>query len=171
MPSISFQPSADDLIDANRAFIAVTLKSRRMARIYLIGAAIFGIGGAALLWSDRAIEPALGCLGAILYWTVLLAVGHGLNALLLPRRTRRTFAQQKDLHGPVSIDWSEQGVAIQSARGSARFAWEDFVRVVEGRRAILLFQSDRLYNFIPKRTLTPDQAVQIMAFARRAPAC
>ncbi|MBP2513717.1 YcxB family protein [Sphingomonas sp. PvP018] len=72
--------------------------------------------------------------------------------------------QQKALHDEVAIQWGDEGISFESGRGSSRFLWGDFIRIAENQKAIVLLQSDALFNFIPKRILSADEVASIMAY-------
>lgn len=165
MQSVTFQPTADDLLAANRVYFHSLLKGRRLLRPLLIGSAAVGAIGAAVFWALGG-RPVLGFGIGALYWVVLLAAILGTNYLLLPRRSRRTFAQQKALHQETEVAWEEDGITFRSAQGTTRFGWSDFVRIYEGSGAIIFFQSDALYNFVPTRALTDEQMADIRARAQ-----
>ena len=71
---------------------------------------------------------------------------------------------------PSEADWSSERVQLQSAHGSSDLDWRDFAHIAQGRDFILLFQGDYLFNFIPKRAVSDEQAIDLVksAAARRA---
>lgn len=138
-----------------------------MVRTLLIGSAIVGVIGAVIFYAlGEGVAAGFGT-GA-LYWAVLLIGIVGTNHLLLPRRSRRTFNQQKALHQETEVTWDANGIAFRSAQGSTQFVWSDFVRIYEGSGAIIFFQSDTLYNFVPKRALADEQAKDLRHHIRPA---
>ena len=62
----------------------------------------------------------------------------------------------------MTLDWSSDGIRIITSRGEVRFGWEDFHARYAGRITVLLMQSDALFNFVPKRILTPEQAAAMV---------
>lgn len=82
---------------------------------------------------------------------------------------RKTFRQQKTLHKPAKLTWSEQGVVMQSEYGDARVPWMDFRKAREDRQMILLYESDRLYRVIPKRCLSTAQLADLQACMAMVP--
>jgi len=161
MPGVSFQPTEADLIAAYRLHFFDSLGRRRAWTRIVIGAGLFALLSALFLQRDFSVILA-GIIGAI-YWFGLLAIILGLNLLLLPKRFRRIFAQQKSLHGEAHVEWTSEGISFRNVRGHTDLRWSDFVRLVEGRHTILLMQSDALFNFIPKLALSPEESADIMA--------
>ena len=108
-------------------------------------------------------------------WAIsLLAVGAMIAALFVlgivqrPRLARRHFAQQKALHEPITLTWDETEIRFEQPSGNGRRPWGDYVKWGATPRHLFLFQSDILYNLIPRTAPTPDQATQIMEHLTRA---
>lgn len=124
---------------------------------------MFGVMSVGLAWSEPAGGKVLTFFGGVIIWTFFLGIFFLMNYLFIPRRARRIFLQQKNLHNEVALQWSDGGVSFKSAKGSSNFSWSDFIRIAENRHAIILLQSDALFNFIPKRVLSSDEVASIMA--------
>ena len=137
---------------------------------HLAGGVVFSLVGMLFVWDGSVMAIAAGTIGGFGFWSLLLASIHLVNYLLIPARSRRAFAQQKMLHHRVDVDWSDEGVRLMSEPGNSSFDWRDFTRVEQGRDVILLFQSDYLFNFIPRRALSADQADRFIqaAISRRS---
>jgi hypothetical protein len=161
MNRVVFRATEKDLISAYRLNFLASMRRRRTWARFILGAAFFGVGSAVLLGND--IGTGLAAVVGAAYWFALLAIILLLNFLLLPRRTKRIFRQQKALHEVAEVEWSEESINFRSAQSHATVPWSHFVRLVEGRNMILLMQSDALFNFIPKASLSPEQAASIMA--------
>ncbi|MGY5779840.1 YcxB family protein [Rhizobium sp. LEGMi135b] len=82
------------------------------------------------------------------------------------RAARKTYREQKTLHKPVHLSWSEDGVHFRSDFGETRLQWSDFLMARQDRHCILLYESRRLYRLIPKRILADDQLLELQNFAR-----
>jgi hypothetical protein len=134
-----------------------------MLKSYVLGSFVFGVIAVGLVWDEPAEAKVVTFLGGVLFWSFILSLILGLNYVLLPRRVHRIFLQQKALHDEVRIQWNDEGISFESGRGSSRFLWSDFVRIAENQKAIVLLQSDALFNFIPKRVLSADEVASIMA--------
>lgn len=76
--------------------------------------------------------------------------------LVLPRRSRKLFAQQKNLRRPVEFSWDAHGLAYISANGSGNTPWTDYVKWRENERMLLLYHSDALFQMLPKRAFSND---------------
>ena len=161
MLSISYQPTESDLIAAYRLHASNALRSKRTWVGFLIGALICALISGWVFESDLGLP--LGALLSVIYWLVLLGLLIGIARLALARRVRRIFAQQKSLHGESTVAWSDESITFGSPKGMTTYEWSDFLKIIEDRNIILLMQSDALFNFVPKRLLSSDQAARIMA--------
>lgn len=70
---------------------------------------------------------------------------------LLPRRLRKIFRQQKSLHSPHSFAPTDEAVLIKSAVGDQKLTWDYFRKWKEGKNLFTIYQSDAVFNIIPKR--------------------
>jgi hypothetical protein len=75
----------------------------------------------------------------------------------VPSRHRRIFRQQKNLHVPYELSWSDTGFVATSERGSVRTAWTDVIKCRENEKLLLLYLSDVMFHILPKRSF-PDDA-------------
>lgn len=168
METASFQPTADDLLAGNRLFYRTSLRSWRVARAFLLGGAVFAAVFLSCVWGQGLIVMAFTAIGGVVGWAVALGVILLGNYLQLPRRVRRIYAQQKALHDGVEVTWSEAGITITSSRGGGTFNWSDFLRMHRDDHVVILLQSEALFNFIPIRALTAQQADNIEACYTKA---
>jgi hypothetical protein len=76
---------------------------------------------------------------------------------VLPSRSRRVFAQQKNLQRPVTIDWDSEELRWNSAGGSGRTCWIDFVKWRRNDRVLLLYHSDVLFQLLPMRAFASQE--------------
>ena len=169
MRSASFVPEMADLIAANRLHLRSSLKWQRTIWSYVAGCLLLALIGT-LFTEGAGVWPLMiGAVAGLIFWSFLLACILTTNYILLPARSRRAFRQLKALHNLTDINWSSERIRLQSAQGTSDFDWRDFVRLVQGRDVILLFQSDYLFNFIPMRAVSDEQARDLvqLALARR----
>ena len=61
------------------------------------------------------------------------------------------------------VEWDDDVIRLESASGTLRLAWGDWHAWVDGRRALLLLQSARLYNMVPATALDAAQRSDIQA--------
>jgi hypothetical protein len=129
---------------------------------YLAGGVVFSVIGIWFVPEGGGAAVVAGIIGGFAFWSLILASILLMNYLLIPARARRAFAQQKALHHRVEVDWSDEGVGLVSEQGDSNFDWQDFVMVEHGRDVILLFQSEYLFNFIPRRAFPAGEAADFI---------
>ncbi|WP_448662368.1 YcxB family protein [Sphingomonas sp. CJ20] len=82
---------------------------------------------------------------------------------LLPRRARRAYRQHRGLRDPIRAEWDDAGLRIAAATGESRLAWGDYVRWSADDRVLLLYQTDYLFNILPRAAMTEAQHASILA--------
>lgn len=70
---------------------------------------------------------------------------------------RKAYAEQKTLQQPITVTWSEEGFRSKGQQGDWNVPWNDYLKWTEDSKVILLYQSARVFNMLPKRVLTPAQ--------------
>ncbi len=156
---VRFRLSEDDMVHAARLFSLMSLRKPRTA----ISLAIIFVGCVVLMGSisgvffpldfDRLAEVWPFVVGASLlpfFLVFLLAV------VVNPRLARRTYRQQRSLHGEIGLNWTEEQLEFDSEYGKFAMPWSHFVRWGEDKHVFLLFESNRLYRIIPKRVLDAE---------------
>lgn len=161
MRTTSFKPTAEDLLAANRLFYFSSLRSARALRAFALGGIVFAILAAAWAWDENFTQPLLAGVAGFLFWTLLLSIILLGNFLQLPRRVRRIYAQQKGLHDLVEVTWTDAQFTLKTCRGVGTFDWSDFIRARRNGHVLILLQSDVLFNFVPARALTSEQAADL----------
>lgn len=163
MNSVAFQPTAEDLLAANRLSFMTTVKSRRVAKSYVLGSLAVGAGTACVFWAWQLGPIILGAAIGFVYWLIFFSLILLSGYLRLPRQVRRIYGQQKSLHDITTVDWSNDTISFASNRATSKFQWIEFVKIIKGRETIILRQSDVVMNFIPLRVLSVQQAEDIAA--------
>ncbi|HEY4252958.1 MAG TPA: YcxB family protein [Roseomonas sp.] len=90
-----------------------------------------------------------------------------INRVFGPAAARRIFRQQKSLQQTVEYAWSDAGLKTRTARSESLVPWTDYWKWRQDATTLLLYHSDRLYQFVPKRALTPEQAADMVAVMER----
>ncbi|MCW4462277.1 YcxB family protein [Sphingomonas sp. BT-65] len=155
---IRFSLTADDYVTATRLHMTREFYRSKLIKL----TALMGLFYAALVfltlgqwtWQYAAIAAGLGAVAAAIIVLGIAVTNH----IMIARRSRRIYAQQKSLHDEFEFFWDETAfnLATQSAR--SRHNWADFRQWAEGPDAIILYQSDALFNMLPKRAF-PEEAL------------
>ena len=159
---IRFRPEAADYVAATRASWLKSLGSRRFAIRMAVILAIVIVIAVATTWSEadfRATLLAIALIGGAGFaW---LATCLGLSFLLIPRRTRRLFLQQRTLHRDFDVEWTDDHLAYRSDTTTSTIAWPDYYKWLEGRSIFLFYLNEQLPHFVPKRALTAEQIIDL----------
>jgi len=121
-------------------------------------ALLVAVVGAALLVVLLALVAAGG---GVVSGLAGLAACIGINRLLLPRRARRLFAQQRTLHHEHRTTLDATGFRQRSVRADIALPWNELVYWHTGRDALLLYSNDLLAYFIPLHAFAPGQLAQV----------
>ena len=164
--SVTVTLTADDYAVANKLFMLDAFRQPSAIALPLLLAVVY-----AALRLAPAVGDALGEIGSMLEDIVpaVLAVIIGFRLLnyflLAPRTARATYQKQKTLHYPCTFSWSESGLKTTSTRGEWNTPWSDFFKLVENSQTILLYQSPKLFQMLPKRALEQGQIADILQCA------
>lgn len=136
---------------------------RRAVAIGIIGLLLAAIvlGKAFLGPRDyQGLERAVFTMVAVFVTMPLLLI-----YVFVPWNARRTYRQQKSMHRPVRIEWSEEGFATFRDDGRWTTPWSDFLRTVMHKDMILLYVAPNLFHMIPTRFLSTEQVVDLKRYA------
>ncbi len=173
MVEVTFTPNAEDQVAMQRAVFARQLRSRRflgrMAALAVFAFA-FAAGVAFLFVADGMVTAAsaavigVGVAGGF----VVLGIIIGINWLLLPRRARRLFAQQRSLHHEQRITLTPQGLKLDSVRADSFYPWDELSGWLVSRDMLLIFSNDINAYHLPCRAMSDGQLAGAIAILTRA---
>lgn len=106
------------------------------------------------------ITPPLILLGAVAYFGLIFGV-------VIPRRTRIVYKQQKTLQAPYDVEISEDQYQATSAHGACAMPWQDFHQYKVGPTLILVYQSDALFHMFPKRWFADGEFAELQQILTR----
>ncbi|MCW6506912.1 YcxB family protein [Lichenifustis flavocetrariae] len=75
----------------------------------------------------------------------------------IPRAARKIHAQQKALQQPIDVAFEVNGLRSTSETGTTFTPWEHYRKLREDGNVMLFYQSDALFQFVPKRFLSGSQ--------------
>lgn len=151
----TFTPCAQDFVDVTRARFVRAVLGRRFAvkiAVLILTAPIAVIGIFMLLGvadHDAAYGAVLGSLGGTIALFVIIFGTY----MLIPRRARRTFQQQKTAHTEMTVTWSTDALTLLTPFGETRYPWANLHGWAESRDTVLVLASDTMSYFIPRRAL------------------
>lgn len=88
---------------------------------------------------------------------IILAIFPLYRYVILPNRIKKIYAQQKELHSPFEIEFTDTAMIFSNEFGNATRPWNHFTKWKENNELILLYHSDVIYNTLPKRIFTDPQ--------------
>lgn len=148
--TIIFSINVDDLTAASRSHYRVANFSKRAIGGYCFIWAVLSLNVGIFETGEKAstILRALGVTG--LAWFGLVAFLMAIGWASVPQLSQRNFDQQKLLREEYQVGWTETDVDIRTPNSSTQLKWRDFIRWNESATTIMLYQADRMFNFIPK---------------------
>jgi len=82
------------------------------------------------------------------------------------RENHAGFEALTDLHGPITMIASEDGIEVRVPDQTSFYAWSDYVDMGEGRNILLLLRTENLFEIVPKRWFEePAQSAAFRDFA------
>ena len=79
----------------------------------------------------------------------------------IPRAARKIHGQQKALQQPVEVEFAANGLRTTAPAGTSLTPWPHYRKMREDQHVMLFYQSDALFQFVPKRALPGSQADEV----------
>lgn len=80
--------------------------------------------------------------------------------IFLPIRCRRIYRQQKALHSETEISWNEETIEFKHEMGNTKMKWSNYAKYREDKNLFLLYQSDVIFNMIPKSSFSSEEQMR-----------
>jgi len=146
------QLTSDDYLAANKLHMR-TRGWKRM--LWIVFWVLLGVG--ALLSADIAIQDPNAGLPPLLLILLIAGVQLFVRLLYLPRHVRRVYSQQRNLQLPFESVCTDSGIESSNANSTNRLPWNHLIRWKEGPALFVVYQSDLIFNIVPKRCFAePD---------------
>jgi YcxB-like protein len=162
---ISYRITREDFIDAQKlhrskghsaVVRAIRLGAKLVAvAIFLILLAWVVISGDRGLWPSLAPLFILGIIWAFAMW------------VWAPFYWRRCYAKDRRLQHDFTADISEDGIHLESLDFDAKLKWALYLRFLESDRVFLLYQTNRMFNLLPKAAFGPGEIEEFRQLAHR----
>jgi hypothetical protein len=166
---VEFHPSETDYVGVNKDWFRTTWKSRRARqRRMLVLAGMICLGGLVGYLDGGIRQAGIGAFLAPLAAFLFLAPIIGLHYLLLPRRAKRLYRQQKTLQQLYRYSWTDEGLTLTTPTSTGRYAWSQFHRWADGQTAVLFSLNEQLFFFVPRRVLDDGRATDLKAILERS---
>ncbi len=95
------------------------------------------------------------------FWIFIGCIAYmiGYFFMYIPFQARRIFKQQKAFHTPFTVLFNDDGIDSKSDLGDVNIPWSHIIRWKENDKLFLLYHSDVIFQFIPKRLILEDDIV------------
>jgi hypothetical protein len=81
--------------------------------------------------------------------------------------TKSTFKKDFASRFETTVVASDAQIEFSNAKGNAVFNWMAIVRYAESKQLFLLYTQSNVFNVIPKRAFTPEDATSLREILRR----
>jgi hypothetical protein len=171
MVEVMFTPVAEDYVALQRAVFARQLRSRRFVgrMAGLFGCAVLA-GVVFLFVMDGTITAASLAVvgGGIVGGFAALGIIIGGGWLLMPRRARRLFAQQRSLHHEMRLTLTPAGLKLDTVRANSFYPWDELPGWQLSHGMLLIYSNDQAAYYAPRRALSDTQRAQAVAILTQA---
>lgn len=148
------QLTADDYVAANK----LHMQKRGWRRVmWIVFWVLLGVG--ALLSADIAIQDPKAGLPPLLLILLIAAVQLFVRLFYFPSRVRRVYSQQRNLQLPFESVCTDSGIESSNANSTNRLPWNHLIRWKEGPALFVVYQSDLIFNIVPKRCFAEPEQV------------
>ncbi len=158
LTELSFTLTVADLVAAQRAHLRGLLRRIGRSKALWVVILLAVLAGGAGVWLDAGQNAS----GELLLTVGLIAgcavVGGALGLLipylLMPRSCRRLMRQQKSLSQTWHAELREDGLRVASPSQQGFVIWANYIAWHRGKRMVLLYHNDRLFQMIPAHAVT-----------------
>lgn len=162
---ISYHITREDFIDAQKLHRSKSPRPLIRAIILtgkiLVGASVFLMIALAAVDRDRRLWASLTPLIIVLaLWLLGMLVW-------VPFNWRRCYAKDRRLQQEFTANISEDGVHLQSLDFDASLKWSLYLRLLESDRVFLLYQTNRMFNLLPKAAFGQGEIEEFRQLAHR----
>lgn len=82
--------------------------------------------------------------------------------LVMPRKVRKVFAEQKSLREPVELELTDEKLLGACPSGTFNIAWKDVLQWKHTKSVVLIYESSAIMRLIPLRALNEAERVQLL---------
>ncbi|WP_375462821.1 YcxB family protein [uncultured Methylobacterium sp.] len=162
--AVTFSATVEDVVAAYQRHHWALFRSRKTLVALVATLSIVALA-LAILIGDDPMAVAVILLASLLGGLALPPI---MIRWRVPVVARRIYAQQRGLHDEIRVHADAFGIGVRSATVEGRTPWSHYLRWREDRRVILLYQSDALFQFIPKRVLSEAEIATLRGLAAAA---
>ena len=158
---ISFVPTIDDHVAAQRLWMASYLRRRAMKLVLALLFIILLLGFALVIFGTmagrRSLSDSIGAAAPLIFVPLAFIGLQVLGWALIPRSVRRMSQQQPSLLSETTWRWDDDGLSASSAAGTSLIRWPELYRWLRGSASIVLMLNQRMLLIMPRRFLSDAQ--------------
>lgn len=87
--------------------------------------------------------------------------------LMVYVRTRKYYESNKNLHKPITYEFTDNGIELSGEDISSRYLWENVYQVRESKNMFYIYQSKAIANLLPKRYFSAEEIVEFRDLVKR----
>ena len=133
--------------------------SARIVYYAMYAAVVFALVGVIYEWTIGQFESAISYMPPLIIIIVIVPL---YRYVFLPIFYKNIFTQVKSLNSPFEYEFTETEMLLSNEFGNSRIPWENYTKWKENSELIMLYQSDIVYNIIPKRFFSDPQQIEII---------
>ena len=156
---LEYRLNLKDYQEANQTHFQ---KMQRLSYIFCWAVSVvFSVIGLLIVVDSILLKTGIGL--NIINGCLFLALGIFLNpALNLLQRYMiyKNWKSNPSIREPVNLEVSEEGINSQGATFQSAIKWQIFTKFLESKNLFILYQSNNLFNMIPKRAFSSDEQIE-----------
>lgn len=160
---LRFTPTLDDVEAAYR------LAAKRPAWRFLLMSIAAGLCVMLIVRTNQDMTPAEYAVVFAAGLVIPLSLVLIFRWIFLHYWVRRIHRQQVNLRSEHTVWWDEAGLHVETPQVAALVSWSDFIKRRENALTLLLYHSDAMFQFIPKRLLDGARAASLNRLAQQVP--
>lgn len=102
-------------------------------------------------------RPKPGAWGFVIICSALSGLVFFLIVRFRTWQVRKNYAEQKSLHGPVTVTSTDEGLEWRIESGSFRMKWEDIYKVKENEETFVVYESRFTIRPVPKAAFESEE--------------
>ncbi len=158
----SFTLTQQQYLNANKLYFWSSLRSAKSARSLGWLTGLYFIVGMIVMYFEQQLLDAAEIfrIAAIAFAGafVVLFVCYLVAYLMLPRRTRKLFAQQRLLHLPQNFEITDNAILLESELYNTKVPYDLVFKWAENSAVMAVYHSDQTFQIFPK-DIVPASAI------------
>lgn len=167
MMQLEYRLTLKDYQEANQTHFQ---KMRRLSYIFCwLLSIFFGVIGllsviasilllTGMISDNNLEEPISTLINGCVFLAVAIFVNPTLN-LLQRYLIYRNWKSNPSIREPVNIEVTEEGIDFEGATFKSAIKWQIYTNFLESKNLFMLYQSNNLFNMIPKRAFSSNEQI------------